>query len=45
MTEGQEVLSDYTLASFKVQLYAEAYHAILRRPLQRRVASSATPVG
>jgi GT2 family glycosyltransferase/glycosyltransferase involved in cell wall biosynthesis len=40
----QEVLSDYTLASPRVQLFAEAYHAILRRPLQRGFASGAVPV-
>jgi hypothetical protein len=39
----QEVLSEYTLASPKVRLYAEAYHAILGRP-QRGFASSAVPV-
>jgi glycosyltransferase involved in cell wall biosynthesis/SAM-dependent methyltransferase len=47
----QEVLSDYTLASPKVRRYAEAYHAILGRPLQSSSVSSvvkpatfATPV-
>ncbi|HEX2524322.1 MAG TPA: glycosyltransferase [Terriglobia bacterium] len=36
----QEVLSDYTLASPRVRLYAEAYHAILGRPLQDSSVSS-----
>ncbi len=36
----QEVLSDYTLASPRVRRYAEAYHAILGRPLQGSSVSS-----
>jgi len=40
----QEVLSEYTLASPKVRLYTEAYHAILGRPPQRGFARSAAPV-
>jgi GT2 family glycosyltransferase len=36
----QEVRSDYTLASPRVRRYAEAYHAILGRPLQGSSVSS-----
>ena len=36
----QEVLSSYTLASPRVQLYPEAYHAILGRPRQGSSVSS-----
>ena len=39
----QEVLSSYTLASPRVQLYTEAYHAILGRPRQGSSVSSAVP--
>ena len=41
----QEVLSDYTLASPRVQLYAEAYHAILGRPLHRGFAAALSRLG
>jgi GT2 family glycosyltransferase len=37
----QEVLSEYTLASPRVQLYADAYHAVLGRPRQDKTVSSA----
>jgi hypothetical protein len=39
----QEVLSSYTLASPRVQLYAEAYHAVLGRPRQGSSVSAAVP--
>jgi len=39
----QEVLSGYTLASPRVQLYAEAYRAIVGRPGRHRSAVSIVP--